>query len=60
MVQDQDKEESQACISVGQLIMFNMKKPTSESVAGTMERHTLDREPPLPIHIDLNIRISKD
>jgi len=34
----QDKEESQACISVGQLIMFKMKKCSSESAAGTKER----------------------
>ena len=52
-LKDQDKEESHACISVRQLIVFNMKKSTS--TAGTKERHTLDREPPLPIYIGLNI-----
>ena len=52
-LKDQDKEESHACISVGQLIVFNMKKSTS--TAGTKERHTLDREPPLPIYIGLNL-----
>jgi len=50
-LKDQEKEESHACISVEQLIVFNM--PTS--TAGTKERHTLDREPPLPIYIGLNI-----
>ena len=52
-LKDQDKEESHACISVRQLIVFNMKKSTSTS--GTKERHTLDREPPLPTYIGLNI-----
>ena len=51
-LKDQDKQESQACLSVGQLIIFNMKKSTSCS---TKERHHIDREPPLPIYIGLNI-----
>ena len=51
-LKDQDKQESQACLSVGQLIVFNMKK---SSPGGMRERHTLDREPPLPIYIGLNI-----
>lgn len=33
-LKDQDKEESQACLSVGQLIVFNMKKSAS---GGTKE-----------------------
>ena len=44
-LKDQDTQESQACISIGQLIVFNMKKSSTGSVN---ERHTLDREPPLP------------
>ena len=51
-LKDQDKEESQACLSVGQLIVFNMKKSAS---GGTKEWHTLNREPPLPIYISLNM-----
>jgi len=35
--------------------MFNMKKCASESAAGTKERNSLNREPPLPIYIGLNI-----
>ena len=45
-------QESQACLSVGQLIIFNIKKSASCS---TKEIHQLDREPPLPIYIGLNI-----
>ena len=52
-LKDQEKEESHACISVAQLMVFNMQKSTS--TAGTKERHTLDREPALPIYIGLNI-----
>ena len=51
-LKDQDKQEPQACLSVGQLIMFNMKK---SSPSGVNERHTLDREPPLPTCVSLNI-----
>ena len=53
-LKDQDKEESQACLFVGQLIVFNMKK-SSSSPGGTKERHTLNCEPPLPIYIGLNM-----
>jgi len=51
-LKDQDKQESQACLSTGQLIAFNMKKSASCS---TKEGHYLEREPPLPIYIGLNI-----
>jgi len=54
-LKDQDKQESQACLSVGQLIIFNMKKSASCS---TKERHHLDREPPLP-NIPASIYISR-
>ena len=37
---------------VGQFILYNMKKT---SPSGVKSRHTLDREPPLPIYIGLNI-----
>ena len=48
-LKDQDRQESQACLSAGQVMVFNMKK------SGTNERHHLDREPLLPIYIGLNI-----
>ena len=52
-LKDQDKCESQACLTVGQVILFNMKKRSSDSAVKS--RHTLDREPPLPIYVGLNI-----
>jgi hypothetical protein len=51
-IKDQDGQEPQACLSVGQFILYNMKKT---SPSGLKSRHTLDREPPLPIYIGLNI-----
>ena len=52
-LKDQDKCESQACLTVSQVILFNMKKKCSDSTVKT--RHTLHREPPLPIYVGLNI-----
>ena len=49
----QDKHESQACLTVGQVIVYNIKKKSKES--NTQTRHSLDREPPLPVYIGLNI-----
>ena len=46
-LKDQDKCESQACLTVSQVILFNMKKKCSDSTVKT--RHTLHHEPPLPI-----------
>ena len=51
-LKDQDKKESQACLTISQLIFFNVKK-RSDSPA--KPRHTLAREPPLPLYIGLNI-----
>ena len=52
-LKDQDKCESQACLTVSQVILFNIKKKCSDSTVKT--RHTLHREPPLPIYVGLNI-----
>ena len=54
-LKEQDKHESQACLTVGQLILYNMKKVSSFSAKS---RHNLDREPPLPIHISASIYTS--
>lgn len=52
-IKNQDIEESQACLSIAQLIIFNMKKklPNPKKT----KRHTPDREPPLPVYLGLNI-----
>ncbi len=51
-----DCVDTQTCLTISQLILFNYKKKQqmAESVTST-HRHTLDREPPLPIYIGLNI-----
>ena len=49
----QDKHESQACLTVGQVIVYNIKKKSKES--NTQTRHSLEREPPLLVYIGLNI-----
>lgn len=52
-LKDQDRHEPQACLTVGQLIIFSTKKRSSDSAVNA--RHTLKREPPLPIYIGCNI-----
>ena len=51
-LKDQDEHESQACLTVSQLILYHIKKRPSSSAVKV--RHTLNREPPLPIYIGLN------
>ena len=53
-LKDQDQCETQACLTVGQAIVYNTKKRASDSCA-VKTRHSPDREPPLPIYIGLNI-----
>jgi len=48
-----DAEDSQATLSVAQVIAFNAKKIPNKSKV--KPRHSLDREPPLPIYIGLNV-----
>ena len=45
---DQDKRDSQACLTVGQAILYNTKKRASNP-SGITSRHSLAFEPPLPI-----------
>jgi len=53
-LKDQERCETQACLTVGQAIMYNTKKKASESCT-VNTRHSSDREPPLPIYIGLDI-----
>ncbi len=48
-LKDQDKRESQTCLTIGQLVLYNIKKRPPDSTVKT--RHTLAREPPLSIYI---------
>ena len=48
-----ESNDSQVCLTVGQTIVHNVKKRKPNSP--TKVRHTLDREPPLPIYIGINI-----
>ncbi len=52
-LKDQDKHESQSCLTISQLLYYNVKKKSSDSAVKV--RHTLLREPPLPIYIGLNM-----
>ena len=45
--------DSQACLTISQLIVFNAKKKSPSD--NKSSRHCLDREPPLPIYLGLNI-----
>ena len=50
---EDEAEESQACLTISQLLLFNSKKQGKQSSA--QNRHCLEREPPLPLYIGLNI-----
>lgn len=52
-LKDQGKRDSQASLTVGQSIIYNTKGKTSRTAVKT--RHTLEREPPLPIYIGINV-----
>ena len=48
----QDSIDSQASLTISQSILFNFKKCASSS---SKSRHSLDREPPLPLYIGMMI-----
>ena len=50
-VKNQNSTESQACLTISQLLLFHAKK-FSDAVR---TRHCKDREPPLPIYLGLQI-----
>ena len=49
---DQDSADSQACLTLSQMILFNCKK---RSTTASESRHSLDLEPPLPLYIGINV-----
>ena len=51
-VRNQDDDESQACLTISQLVCFNVKSKRSSAESS---RHFKDRETPLPLYIGLNI-----
>ena len=52
-LQDQDRQESQASLTISQLILYNVKKRPSKT--DVKPRHSLQREPPLPEYLGLNM-----
>lgn len=54
-LKDQEKCESQACLTMGQGILYNTKKKATPTAR--MTRHSPEREPPLPIYIGLNVHV---
>lgn len=51
-MEDQDSIDSQACLTLSQMILFNCKKGRSNT---SKSRHSLDLEPPLPLYIGINV-----
>lgn len=52
-IESQDFEESQACLTIAQLIVFNMKK--IKKLATKSDRHNQNREPPLPLYLGMSV-----
>ena len=48
--------ESQACLTVSQLVLFNTK--SSKSAKGACQRYSIKMEPPLPLYVGLNVHTS--
>lgn len=53
-IQNQEKHESQPCMTICQTIIFNTKKRVCDTKTG-QSRHSANREPPLPIYLGFNI-----
>ena len=56
-ISDQDSTDSQPCLTIAQLILFNCKKiSTAKKEAPFLRnRHSLSYEPPMPLYLGLNI-----
>ena len=52
-LKDQEKTESQAALTAGQILFFNAQKKPSNKVKSDVVRHNVEREPPLPIYLGL-------
>ena len=51
-LKDQDTTDSQASLTVSQMILFNFH---SRATSTAKSRHSLDREPPLPLYVGMKI-----
>ena len=51
-LKDQDSTDSQACLTLSQMILFNCKKGGSST---SKSRHSLGLEPPLPLYLGINV-----
>lgn len=56
-IKDQEQYESQACLTVCERIIFNLKKGSYKTKPG-QTRHSASREPPLPLYVGLSIHSS--
>ena len=53
-LKNQEKQKSPACLVIGKAIAFNAKKLSTVNLE-TKPRHSLEREPPLPVDTGWNI-----
>ena len=51
-LKDQDTTDSQVSFTISQMILFNFHSCASSTVKS---RHSLDREPPLPLYVGMKI-----
>jgi len=56
-IMDQDSTDSQPCLTVAQLIVFNIKRIATgkKEASSSKSRHSLSHEPPMPLYLGLNI-----
>ena len=53
-LKDQDRHDSQACLTASQVKLYNVKRRPS-SKDDVKIQHNLQREPPIPVYIGMNI-----
>ena len=51
---DQCSSDSQPCLTIAQLVLFNCKKSVKKD-ASLKSRHSLSYEPPMPLYLGLNL-----
>jgi len=55
-IMDQDSNDSQICLTISQLVLFNCKKLfNAKKESSSKQWHSLSYEPPMPLYFGLNI-----
>ena len=59
-LQQQHSQESQACLTISQIIFFNYKQRTERTKTVGKSRHSLQYETPFPLYLGLKVHTQFD